>query len=133
MAETIEEMEARLKHDGVKGMKWGVRKDRKTGVSSGTPRSADRKKADAAMSKPSLSSMTNKQLQTANQRLQLERTYKDLTRTPGFTEKVDNGNKKVKVYLGVAGTAVAAYGIIKSPAGQAAIAAGKKIVQNARK
>lgn len=133
MADAIEEMEARLKHDGVKGMKWGVRKDRKTGSSSGAPRSADRKKADLALAKPTAASMTNKQLQTANQRLQLERTYKDLTKTPGFTEKVAAGNNKVKVYVGVAGTAVAVYGMVKSPAGQAAIAAGKKIVQNARK
>lgn len=132
MAETIEEMDSELAQSGVKGMKWGVRKDRSSG-SSGAPRSSDRKKADAAMSKPSLSSMSNKQLQTANQRLQLERTYKDLTKTPGFTDKVAAGNNKVKVYVGVAGTAVAVYGMVKSPAGQAAIAAGKKLVKNASK
>lgn len=132
MADTIAEMDSELKHVGVKGMKWGVRKDRSSG-SSGAPLSTDRKKADAAMNKPSLQSMSNKQLQTANQRLQLERTYKDLTKQPGFTEKVAAGNKKVGVYLGVAGTAAATYKLAKSPAGQAAIRSGIAFVKKNNK
>lgn len=48
-------MTQELQHHGVKGMKWGVRKDRK-----------------------SIKNMTNKELQDANNRMRLENEYKKL-------------------------------------------------------
>lgn len=72
----------RLKHYGVKGMRWGVRKDRK--------QSADSKTAETLRRK-SLSEMSNKELQTLNQRLNLERQYNSLTE-----KKTSRGAKIVK-------------------------------------
>jgi len=103
LAGFLEEQGVELKHHGVKGMKWGVRKKRKNAVQKST----DRKEAERALSKP-IEAMTNKQLKTANNRLQLERSYKELTKNPTFIEKVAKGNNSVRTLLGVGGTAVAA-------------------------
>jgi hypothetical protein len=94
-----------LAHYGVLGMKWGKRKDRRKGVE--VRKSTDRKEAEKALSRP-IEQMTNKQLKTANTRLQLERSYQDLTRKPGFVDRVRKGNDNARVLLGVGGTVVAA-------------------------
>jgi len=64
-----------LKHYGILGMKWGVRKDR----SSGRTRSADSRTAKNLRRKR-IEEMSNEELKKLNTRLQLERTYKDLTK-----------------------------------------------------
>lgn len=102
MTESSEDYE--LFHYGVKGMKWGVRKDR-----GGSPgplarrkarkqaeeqaeirgRSQDHVKAQKLRSR-NLSSLSNAEIQTLNKRLQLETDYARLmenTRTKGSIEK----------------------------------------------
>ena len=65
-----------LQHWGIKGMRWGIRRkrDSKTGKVS-----SDAQKASKLRGKK-LSEMSNEELKTLNTRLQLERTYKDLSK-----------------------------------------------------
>lgn len=75
-------------HHGVPGMKWGVRKDRKrTGnkiVTKTTvekiPASDDHKESRTFKAKATVGLSTT-ELRRLNERLQLEKTYKDLTKT----------------------------------------------------
>ena len=80
-----------LAHYGVLGMKWGVRKK--------TP-SADSAKVKA-IRKKSVDEMSNQDLRDANNRLQLESQYKQLTKKTGI------GKKAVKAFIGTAGTITA--------------------------
>lgn len=96
-------------HYGVLGMKWGRRKDKgnsAVGQSSEDHSSDDAKAATAAKTKAQttgLSSLSNKELQTLNERMNLEANYKRLT-TQGTPEKsaVDKG---MAVYNGLKKTA----------------------------
>ena len=72
-----------LKHYGVLGMRWGVRKRRR-----GSGDSDDSVKARTALRK-NINEMSNKELQDANQRMRLEQEHKDLVR------KVTVGRKSV--------------------------------------
>ena len=68
-------MDKELFHFGVKGMKWGVRKDRnkKSGYSEDYNQTVDLRKRDPK-------TLSNKELQALNTRLQLERTNNQLRR-----------------------------------------------------
>lgn len=102
-----------LAHYGVKGMKWGVRKSRK---SSG-PVSEDARvarKAQAKLKKTGVKSLSNKELQSVINRMNLERQYSTLN--PSAVKK---GNKAVKGILGVAGTVSSIVALANSPAGKA--------------
>lgn len=105
---TIEEF---IAHYGTKGMRWGVRKKRKT--------SSDYKRT-APLRKKHASELTDKQLQDVNKRLNLERQYKNLN--PSLLKK---GEMSVKVVLGVAGTAASLYALRNNPVGKAMIQGGK--------
>lgn len=64
----LEEAEALyIKHYGVKGMKWGVRRDRRSSSSSS--------------SSSNIKSMSDQDLQRAVQRMNLERQYQSLAGT----------------------------------------------------
>lgn len=92
-----------LKHFGVKGMKWGVRR---------TPEQLGRKRTQSednshddykkAHSPKDVRTMSNQELRDANNRLNMERQYKDLTK-----EHESAGKKFVKNVLISAGTSVA--------------------------
>ena len=88
-----------LYHYGVLGMKWGRRKARYVTRDSKRTKNIRKKHIDE---------MTNKELKEANNRLQLERQYKDLT------QKKNVGQKAVKAFIGVAGTIVAIEGAAKT-------------------
>lgn len=95
-----------LAHYGVKGMKWGRRKSEpvKGSVDYQRSRKALKKKPEQ---------LSNKQLKDLNARLQLEKSYSDLTKKkPG---KFSAGHNKAKELLGVAGTLSAAYAFTQSP------------------
>jgi len=115
-----------LRHYGVPGMKWGQRKARGSSVRTST----DRKTVDALRKKP-VPSLTNKQLKTANNRLQLEKTYSDLTKQQNAIDKINKGNAAAKSILALGGTGIAAYTMAQSPAAKAAVRVGVKFIKAA--
>ena len=91
-----------LAHYGVPGMKWGVRRK------SRTP-SADSARVKA-IRKKKVYEMSNDEIRDANNRLQLERQYKDLNKERRV------GKKAVRAFITTAGTitaVTAAYGTYK--------------------
>lgn len=88
----MENME--LYHHGVKGMKWGVRRKRK---------SVDNTHEDyrRAHNKTDVKNMSDKELRDRNNRLQMERQYSDLTRKTG------KGKKAVNAIIATAATIAA--------------------------
>lgn len=89
-----------LQHFGILGMKWGRRK-RKTSLSKGKSKLVktsnnhpdhDRK---VALKKKKLRQMSNEEIKALNNRLQLEKTYRELTQA-----EVSKGRKFVSEILG---------------------------------
>lgn len=109
-----------LTHWGVKGMRWGVRTS-PDGVKSGKPKakapkeSGDYKRASKLKTKK-ISEMTNKELGDLNKRLQLEKSYAELTRKPSKFEKFKKVTNNI---LWVANVANQGVSIAKGPLGQA--------------
>lgn len=123
-----DEVQAFLEHHGVKGQRWGVRRTKaalaRAARREGRPQSEDAARAKA-LSKKKRSELTNDELRFLNERQNLEQNNRRLN--PGV---VDKGQAKTRAILGTVGLGVAAYNTIKSPAGQAAVRAGKNIVSN---
>ena len=91
-----------LAHYGVLGMKWGVRKDKTKGglrKRKSTPVHDDYRKAHSGKS---VKSMSDSELRSVNNRLQMERQYSELTR------KTSKGKKVVNALIKTAGTIAAA-------------------------
>lgn len=88
-----------LAHYGVLGMKWGVRRK------SRTP-SADSVKVKN-IRKKRIDEMSNQDLRDANNRLQLENQYKQLTK------KTNVGKKASDTFIKTAGTITAVIGAYK--------------------
>ena len=91
-----------LAHYGVLGMKWGVRKDKTKGglrKRKSTPVHDDYRKAHSGKS---VKSMSDSELRSVNNRLQMERQYSELTR------KTSKGKKVVNTLIKTAGTIAAA-------------------------
>lgn len=87
-----------LAHYGVKGMKWGVR----TNSSNSIPPSDDSKKAEVVKAKAKAGgtkSLSNQELQTLINRLNLEQQYSRL-RTPSKSEKTAKFLAEVLVNVG---------------------------------
>lgn len=100
-----------LYHHGIQGQKWGVRRFRNadgTLTPAGKKRARARRSADStrvkAIRKKKVSQMSNEELRDANNRLQLERQYNDLTR------KKSAGKKAVQAFIATAGTIAAIEG-----------------------
>lgn len=92
--------ESELYHWGVKGMRWGVRHDRKTGRVIGHPtakgessyaKGGNRRKARAAKAK----TMTEDEIQRALKRIRMETEYVQLTKPP-MERLVDDGIEIVR-------------------------------------
>lgn len=98
-----------LAHYGVKGMKWGKRKKRETSEDHNTARALAKKKPDE---------MSNAELRKLNERLQLERTYKDL-QGKNAKEKRDKGQRAVNDIMKYAKQGQEIYNFVNSPAGKA--------------
>lgn len=108
-----------IEHVGVKGMHWGVRKDR----GSVRPSSSESKKV-SELRKRKPHQLTNKQLKLVNERLNLEQNFKRMNPGPAKA-----GKEIAAGILGTIGLGVTAYNVVHSPAGKAAIAAGKKFLR----
>lgn len=96
-------MDNELYHYGVLGMKWGVRRSKKSKPSI----DPSYKKAH---SKKKLKYMSDNELREVNNRLNLEKNYRDLTRTKS------RGKAALDAFVSTAGTVAAvmgAYGTYK--------------------
>lgn len=90
-------MDNELYHYGVLGMKWGVRRSKKTKPTV----DPSYKKAHT---KKKLKYMSDNELREINKRLNLEKNYSDLTRTKS------RGKAAVDAFVGTAGTIAAVMG-----------------------
>lgn len=120
-----------LAHYGVPGMRWGKRKGSsdKTGRSLSSKITNTHEDAAAEIRKKPVRSMSNADLRKINERLQLEKTYAELTTTTSGKQKVSKGAKVatgiLKSTVGVAKTVDEAYKIYNGPLGKAIISAMK--------
>lgn len=100
-----------LLHYGVKGMKWGKRRaDIKAARS---PEAVATKATRDKAKKTKVSSLTNKELQDAINRMNLEKQFNTLN-----PKRLEQGQKVVKSLLGVGNTANQVLAFNNSPAGQ---------------
>lgn len=106
------ELEDYLMHYGVKGMKWGVRKQSRSGSSH--PMSADEAKKRELKKRP-VHSLSNAELRQLNERLQLEKTLKEVS----GSKELYRGEAKLK-QLAASGQLLAnIYNLATSPAARA--------------
>ncbi len=115
-----------LEHFGVKGMKWGVRR-RSGGRSSARPgakqgHSKDAKEFAVIQKKAkrggSPKALTNKELQAFNQRMDLERRYKQLQPPSPAAARAATGKKVVTGILAAGITVNQVMAFANSPAGK---------------
>lgn len=103
-------MESQLKHWGVKGMRWGVRRyQNKDGSLTAAGKKREQHEDYArAHTKKHVSEMSDRELRERNNRLQMEQQYANLTK------KKNRGERLVKAFIATAGTIVAVEGAYKT-------------------
>ena len=121
-----------LAHFGVKGMRWGVRKTVRSAVAGkvaarrsakNAHQSEDAQAANAASSKlkkTGIKSLTNKEIKTLNERMQLEQSLRNLQANQPNTFR--RGHAVVKEIVGVGQTAVGVFNLANSPLAKAGLA-----------
>ena len=125
-----------LKHYGVKGMKWGVRKSDSGGGSGGSSRpktSDDSREATATqrkIDKGGVKSVSNKELQALVNRRNLEKQYNSLLVEQ--KSSMDRGNDSINKLLKYGKTYNDVMKFLNSPAGQK-VKAGFKVAGMAAK
>lgn len=107
-----EELDDTLEHHGVKGMKWGRRKDR----SSPHPDYS----STAHLRGRKVNELSNEQLKKLTTRMNLEQQYSRLNPT-----KKAVGKAAIASIIGAGATGITLYNMYNSPAGKAAMKAGK--------
>lgn len=118
-----------LAHFGIRGMKWGIRRFQN---SDGTYTSLGKKRRNSgasvhedytnAHSKKSVKSMSTKELQERNKRLQAEKQYEQLTK------KESKGRKFIAGAVGAAAMGIAVSRLTKY--GNSAVDAGEAFIRN---
>ena len=111
-------------HYGVKGQKWGVRRATKVRASANSSEDHILKKA---AKKTPISQMSTAQLKKANERIQAEKTYRELT-SKGGLNKIKKGTAIVGTITAAATAGATIYNLVNSPAGKAAVIVGKRAV-----
>jgi hypothetical protein len=107
-----------LAHFGKKGMKWGVRHEvGSDGRVTAAPRKVKAEPSEdhtavETLRKKSTPALSNTELKKINERLQLEKTYKELSQSKST---IDKGQKKVDRVLKTANTAQQVYTLYNSP------------------
>jgi hypothetical protein len=112
-----------LQHFGVKGMKWGVRRNQ---PKKPVRRSADAKKAKTILERrerSGTSSLSNNDIQIAIRRLQLEQQLGQLTTAPPRQSAIRRGHRTITEALNMGQTVNRAMTFARSPAGRAMAAA----------
>lgn len=98
-------MENDIYHFGIKGMKWGVRRyQNKDGSLTSDEKARYSDDYKRAHSGKSVKEMSDTELRTVNNRLQMERQYTQMTK------KTSKGKKIVQALISTAGTITAAEG-----------------------
>lgn len=132
-------------HYGKKGMKWGVRNRSKSEEKSRANRFGGKKKPGLAPEAANLkklknrpaSTLNNKQLETLNKRMNLEKNYNNLKAeragSTKFLKSIELGNKQAKLAIATVGTISSVMALANSPAGKAFISNGKKILEANKK
>ncbi len=125
---TSKEVDDFLAHFGVLGMRWGRRKPesvRRESLSTypgnKNPSHPDHVYTHVLAKNPPRK-LSTQELKTINDRLNTEQQYRRLNPT-----KLTKGKKIALGIIAAGTTATTAYNLINSPAGKAAILAGKKI------
>lgn len=111
-------MNDNVEHSGIKGMKWGVRRSRKELAKLRQGPSDDAKEAHKALVKSKISgveALSNKELNTLNNRLNLEQNYQRLSYNPG---KLKKGLDAVNGLLKAGKTIDSAIEFSKTPTGK---------------
>lgn len=151
----IDQVQSFLEHHGVKGQKWGIRRDRKTGVrplaktldesrfgkaskanaerhnakkssrnKNRVNKSTDHKNA-TDLRKRKVSSLTNKQIQSVNNRANLETKFKQV-KAARTQAKID----AVEALVSAVGVGITVAKWARSPEGRAFISAGADFIRN---
>lgn len=110
-------LEQELKHYGIKGMKWGVRRDDRQLRRARGDISEDFIVSRRNKKKP-IPQLSNAQLKALNERLQLERTNNDLQSRSALA-KIKKGTAVAGTVLAIGTTVTTAYNFAQSPAGKA--------------
>jgi integrase len=119
------EVEKLLAHHGIKGMRWGIRRNDAQLRSEGSRTSEDHRRVQE-LRKKRTHELSNQELKSLNERLNLERQRTQLSPT-----KVHKGRKAVKNILkglGI-GTPVA---FLTSPIGRHSIQSGKEFIKKGK-
>jgi 2'-5' RNA ligase len=120
--EMSDNVENFLSHYGVKGMHWGVRRSSTPAVRKRTKPSGDHATV-AKLTKHKPKTLTNEELAKVNKRKELERKYSDLN-----PSKLKKGEGALKTIVATVGTVSSVIALAGSPAGKAAIQAGKRFL-----
>lgn len=110
-----------LKHYGVKGMKWGVRRT-DAQLKSAKPQASDDVKAvrsaERKIKSGGTKSLSNQELQSVITRMNLEKQYQNLSQSPNKSV-MDQGNSHIKKAVGLGKTLEEARKFSNTPTGQA--------------
>lgn len=108
-----------LSHYGVKGMRWGVRKNSSKKEKYVSP---EHKTLSELRTKP-VSSLTNEELAFVNNRLNLEMNFNRLN-----PSKIRSGKAAIQNLLNTSNLGVSAYKLFTSPTAKSSMAIGKKFI-----